>query len=187
MLTARLLKKQFVARSMIGFYDGPYCWHHFILTKCSSVARDLPHPQECRWPDRWAEAHPIVFSVLYGLYNHRQESNRDIQIERSFTTNDDAEVITRRLDKWSLKYGFVCTSNVTGSWEFRRGSHFVAAFTFDVRKIPTVVSVTLKGGQPTSVQCSLHVRSWLRIATPGDYKRVEEQADLLVSYLKGVI
>jgi len=111
----------------------------------------------------------------------------DIQIERSFTTNDGVEVITQRLDMWSLKYGFVCTSNVTGSLEFRRGSHLVAAFTFDVRKIPTVVSVTLKGEQPTSIRCSLRVKSWLNIATPGDYKRVEEQADLLVSYLKGVI
>ena len=111
----------------------------------------------------------------------------DIRIERSFTTNDDVEAITQRLDKWSLKYGFVCTCNVAGSWEFRRGSHLVAAFTFDVRKIPTVVSVTLTGGQPNSVQCSVHVRSLLSIATPGDYKRVEEQADLLVSYLKGLI
>ena len=111
----------------------------------------------------------------------------DIRIERSFTTNDDVEAITQRLDKWSLKYGFVCTYNVAGTWEFRRGSHLVAGFTFDVRKVPTVVSVTLTGDQPNSVQCSVHVRSWLNIAMPGDYKRVEEQADLLVSCLKGVI
>ena len=111
----------------------------------------------------------------------------DIRIERSFTLIEDMETISQRLDKWSIKYGLTCTRGVLGNWEFRRGSQLVASFTFDVRKVPTTVSITIAEGKPLSVRCSIHVKSWLNIATPGDSKRVEEQMDLLISHIKGSI
>ena len=70
-------------------------------------------------------------------------------------------------------------------WEYERGSHLVAAFTFDVRKVPTVVTINISEARPSHVECVMHVKSLWGIATPGDPKRVEEQIELLVAYAKG--
>ena len=109
----------------------------------------------------------------------------NIHLERSLEIGDSMETVSRRLNSWSKKYGLICTRDTLGDWAFRRGTHFQTSYTFDVRKVPTTVTVTMTDGQPAEVYCSILVKSWLNIATPGDPKRVEEQIELLVAYVKG--
>jgi len=109
----------------------------------------------------------------------------NIRIQREFRTDAEADTIRERLGKWSDKYTFICTRDQHADWEFQRGSHLMAAFTFDVRKIPTTVTINVSDGTPEHVECIMHVKSSWNIATPGDPKRVEEQIELLIAYLKG--
>ena len=109
----------------------------------------------------------------------------NIHLERSFEIADNMETVSRRLGCWSQKHGLTCTRDTLGDWEFRRGAHLQASYTFDVRKVPTTVTITMTGSQPAEVHCSILVKSWLSIATPGDPKRVEEQTELLEAYVRG--
>jgi len=110
----------------------------------------------------------------------------DIHLKRSFVIDASIEKISHRLKQWSHKYGLTCTCDTPGNWEYHRGTHLQASFTFDVRKVPTTVTVTMTEGPPANVNCSIHVKSWLNFETPGDKKRVEEQIELLMAYIKGI-
>ena len=72
-----------------------------------------------------------------------------------------------------------------GDWEYRRGTQLQALYSFDVRKVPTTVTITTEGEHPAKVHCSILVKSWLQFTTPGDPRRVEEQIELLEAYVKG--
>jgi len=109
----------------------------------------------------------------------------NIRIQRQFQTESDVTTIRERLRRWSDKYGFSTMRDQDTEWEFRRGSHLVAAFTFDVRKIPTVATITVPEDKPSQVECIMHVKSPWSFATPGDPKRVEEQVELLMAYAMG--
>jgi len=128
----------------------------------------------------------------------------NIYLERTFATQEGRRDIARRLDRWAEKYDWVCTRSGAGHWQFTRGSALQAIYTFDIRKVPTVATVTLTTGSPqqedsiqaglqlrvesdssAELHCSMHVRSFLQIETPGDHKRVQEQLDVLIGHLKG--
>jgi hypothetical protein len=111
----------------------------------------------------------------------------NIHLERSFEITDSTETVSRRLRRWSQKYGLTCTSDSLGNWEYRRGTHLQASYTFDVRKVPTTVTITMVGEQPAKVHCSILVKSWLSIATRGETSRVEEQIELLEAYVRGFL
>jgi hypothetical protein len=109
----------------------------------------------------------------------------NIYFDRSFETMDTEETVSSRLYKWSQEEGFICTRASLGYWEYRRGTHFQALYTFRIRKIPTTVTVRMKDEQPANVHCSMAVKSWLSIETGRDKKRFNEQMKLLVAYIEG--
>ena len=111
----------------------------------------------------------------------------NINFKRSFMIDESIENVSRRLKLWSQKYGLTCTCDTIGNWEFYRGTNLQAFYTFDVRKVPTTITVAMTEGRPANMNCSIHVKSWLSIATPGDPRRVEEQIELLIAYIKGAI
>ena len=111
----------------------------------------------------------------------------NIKIERQFQIDIAADELSKRLRKWAENAGFFCTSERPQFWCYRRGNSFSALYTFDIRKIPTEVSISVVSENPLQVHCSFHVKTLCQIALPGDPKRVTEQMDLLVSHLKGAL
>ena len=111
----------------------------------------------------------------------------DIRQERAFEIRCDATDIKKRLEVWAEKSNFTRTLDSDKSWEFKRGTHFQASYTFDVRNIPTTVRVEASGTDSLSVRCTFHVKSTLNIETSGDKKKVSEQFDLLEAHLKAAL
>lgn len=109
------------------------------------------------------------------------QQQRTIQIEAS------QQDVLQRANAWAAKSEFVLETQSINQMVFTRGSHWHAIYTFDVRKLPTTVSLVLSGQSPVIVECSFKVGSPLSISTPGDRKRVSEHFDLLVAYLKGAL
>ncbi|MCC5844056.1 MAG: hypothetical protein JJU05_07385 [Verrucomicrobia bacterium] len=109
-----------------------------------------------------------------------------IQIERNIQIKDGISSLANRLKNWSHKYRFTCHQNSNGQWIYKRGTPLQAFYTFDIRKVPTTVTMNALGENPTIVQCRILVKSGLQLATPDDPMRVEEQLDLLEAYLEGV-
>jgi len=107
--------------------------------------------------------------------------------ERRIKVEIPADVISQRLGAWATKHGFVCTKASPGCWEFTRGTHLQAAFTFDVRKIPTTVNVKAPSDESGDLVCSFVVGSLLSLQTAGDQKRISEQFDILEAHLKGAL
>jgi hypothetical protein len=110
----------------------------------------------------------------------------NISIERSFEISEGVESAARCLGYWSLKYGYTCTRDSGGEWEFIRGSQLQALYSFDIRKTPTTIKVSITDSEPATAHCSIQVKSWLQWSTGADPKRVGEQMDLLQAYLNGV-
>ncbi len=107
--------------------------------------------------------------------------------ERELTLEGTATEVAARLNRWAEKAEFECTRETPQDWHFRRGSQLQAAFTFDIRKIPTDVEIAIVSDSPLTVRCQWHVHSPLTISTPGDDKRIVEQFDLLAAHLKGAL
>lgn len=111
----------------------------------------------------------------------------EILQERQFEIDLSQNEIGARLDKWANSSGFVCTTITPQRWVFERGSKLAALYSFDIKKIPTNVYVSLLASTPASLHCSFKVKSSLAMQTSGDSKRVSEQLDVLVSYIKGAL
>jgi hypothetical protein len=95
-------------------------------------------------------------------------------------------VLGERLRSWSEGAGFTLQSKTPSRWVYRRGSHWHAAYTFDIRKIPTEVVVQLLDGQGNRVQCSVDCGSWLQMETGWDRAKVQAVLDVLVAHLLDV-
>jgi hypothetical protein len=103
----------------------------------------------------------------------------NIKMERPFEILENAEPASRCLESWSQKYGYTCTRDLAGDWEFIRGTQLQALYSNDIRKTPTTVRVSINDGDPATAHCSIHVRSWLQWSTASDLKRIEEHMELL--------
>jgi hypothetical protein len=105
------------------------------------------------------------------------------------------EQIKERLNRWAARYKFTNDSPEAGDFDdagkgdllYRRGSHWQAFYTFDIRKVPTVVRVVFHPSHPGQVTCSMECGSWLQFSTAADTTRVSEQMDLLEACLKGAL
>jgi hypothetical protein len=105
------------------------------------------------------------------------------------------EQIKDRLNRWAARYGFTSDSPEEGDFDdsgqgdllFRRGSHWQAFYTFDIRKVPTIVRIVFHPSQTGQVTCSMECGSWLQFSSPADAKRLSEQMDLLEACLKGAL
>ena len=108
--------------------------------------------------------------------------------ERTIHTGcSSREQVRERLSRWAERYGFVGADSDDDGLAFKRGSHWQALYTFDIRKVPTVVRITLGASEGAQVSCRLSCGSWLQFAAPGDQKRLAEQFDLLEACLKGAL
>jgi hypothetical protein len=92
-----------------------------------------------------------------------------------------------RLQFWAARYGFERTAGTNEDFTYTRGSQWQAFYTFDIRKVPTVVTISLLPGDEGSCLCRIKCGSWLQVASPGDEKRLSEQMDLLEACLKGAL
>ena len=95
--------------------------------------------------------------------------------------------LRQRLEAWARRYDFLLTAEPPDGFEYRRGSHWHALYTFDVRKIPTEVLVRATDDTFGDCFCTITAGSWLQVTAPGDGKRVSEQMDLLEACLKGLL
>jgi len=109
----------------------------------------------------------------------------NIKQQRTFQVEASQQDVSQRANAWAAKSDFILEAQSENKMSFARGSHWHALYTFDVRKLPTKVSITLSGQSPVSADCTFEVGSPFSIKTPGDTKRVSEQFDLLVAHLKG--
>lgn len=111
----------------------------------------------------------------------------NIQQQRVIQIDASRQDLIQRANAWAAKSEFVLETQSMNQMVFKRGSHWHAIYTFDVRKLPTTVSLMFSGQSPANVECTFKVGSPLSISTPGDSKRVSEHFDLLVAYLKGAL
>ena len=105
-------------------------------------------------------------------------------ISRIKTRLDDSRLAGLQHARFNQRFLRLERDNL-GDWEYRRGTQLQALYSFDVRKVPTTVTITTEGEHPAKVHCSILVKSWLQFTTPGDPRRVEEQIELLEAYVKG--
>lgn len=110
----------------------------------------------------------------------------DLKVEREVSIDVAGPELRDRLARWATSSGFVCTSDLSGSWAFTRGSQLGALVAFDLRKHPTE-AVVRHDADRKSVYCSMRVTSPLTITTGGDSKRMEEQVNLLIAHVKGAL
>ena len=110
-----------------------------------------------------------------------------IRQQREIFIDASSDEITNRATTWAAKADFVLKTQTSTQLRFVRGSLWKALYTFDVRKLPTGVTLTVSEGSPTTVTCEFDVRSPITIQTPGDEKRISEHFDLLIAHLTGTL
>jgi len=101
---------------------------------------------------------------------------------------ENPTVITERLNQWAKKYKFkveASLENNKSKWLYKRGSHFRGSWSFDVRCVPTTVTIEYDEIKQ-SLTCLFHVKSLFYRQMPSDPLRVDEQLELLIAYLKNV-
>ncbi len=108
------------------------------------------------------------------------------KVESILVFKYDYDILLSRLEKWSEKYNFKLLGNNTGEKKliYKRGNHFRASCSFDVRYVPTTVSVQLLDNE-NKIIIKFHVKSYFYKAFPSDPDRVNEQLELLIAYLRG--
>src|SRR4051794_24181145 len=105
-----------------------------------------------------------------------------IQLSRVVNLSISAEALREVLTCWSVLAGFSEVSVSPGRWVFRRGSAWLAPWTFDIRKVPTEVTATqlpISGQVVVSLVCS----SMWQIALPRDRRALEDDFDQLCAFL----
>ncbi len=98
---------------------------------------------------------------------------------------DSRQELLEHLEFWSGRYGFERAEDNEEDFVYRRGSHWHALYTFDIRKVPTKVSVRVLHDGPGACVCTMSCGSWFQFSTPGDVKRLSDEMDLLEACLKG--
>jgi len=102
--------------------------------------------------------------------------------EMTLDFSENMDILNKRIKLWSEKYKFKLTKE-NEIWYCQRGSHFRASCSFDVRYVPTTVTIKLNDNK---IDILFHVKSFFYHAMPSDNSRVDEQLELLMAYLKGV-
>lgn len=97
------------------------------------------------------------------------------------------EELADRLGFWAARYGFRRAPDGIGCFVYERGSHWHAIYTFDIRKVPTEVRVTLLDDGAGICRCTISCGSWLQISTPGDEDRLSQEMDLLEACIGGAL
>lgn len=72
----------------------------------------------------------------------------NIQQQRTVQIEASKEELCRRTKTWAAKSEFILESESDNESVFTRGSHWHAIYTFDVRKMPTRVSIRISGQSP---------------------------------------
>jgi len=122
--------------------------------------------------------------ILYNInLNLGVSMNYTKEIEFSF--KDDIKKLEFRTKLWATKYKFKLVERDSIKWVFKRGNHFRASCSFDVRYVPTTVKIYYLVGVK-KVNISFHVKSLFYATMPDDKFRVDEQVELLIAYLKGI-
>lgn len=107
----------------------------------------------------------------------------NIHLTRSRYVYSKPETILAWLDEWQRSQGFQSAAEETDSLTMKRGSHWSAAFTFDIRKIPSTLSVSVEGEYPCLLTIELRCKSPLAMQTPGDKGKLEKDLNLLEDFL----
>jgi hypothetical protein len=106
----------------------------------------------------------------------------NIKIERSFALDVAATELRARLLAWAERAGFRFVEESPGRWLFRRGSQLHALYSFDIRKIPTVLEVKhLPAAGKVAV--SLICGSWSQLLTSSDRDKLENETATLFAWL----
>lgn len=102
--------------------------------------------------------------------------------------NEYRATVLARINAWALEGGFqVVTANATERLVFERGSSWSAMWTFDIRKIPTRVEISIVGDGPCTLYIKFAVSSGWQATSARDRTNFEEQVNLLVAKAKGAI
>ena len=107
----------------------------------------------------------------------------NIHLERSFFVYSHPEKIVSWLEKWGPSQGFQTAGEETTTFALTRGSHWWAGISMDIRKIPTKLSVALKGSHPCLLSVALVCKSPLSMQTPGDKAKLEKDLFELEDHL----
>ena len=102
--------------------------------------------------------------------------------EAIFKTDDSYNVLLIRAKFWAQRYKFILVEENEYKIIYRRGSHFRASCSFDVRYVPSIVTIEYLENK---IIVSFYVKSYFYHAMPTDSSRVDEQLELLIAYLKG--
>ena len=104
------------------------------------------------------------------------KSNLKIKVKDSY------EIIKKRADFWAKKYKFKKYQENENEIIYKRGSHLRVSCSFDVRYIPSTVTIKLKNEE---IEIIFHAKSIFYHAFPSDSERIDEQTELLSAYIKG--
>jgi hypothetical protein len=123
--------------------------------------------------------HPPQYEAHSGLgpLDVVVRSRFPLDITANRVVDIDTEALGRRVQLAAQSCGYTIETPSENKWTLCRGSLWHAVFTFDVRKLPT--TVTIEVISPTRLHIDLLCHSALTISTPGDPKRISRELDEL--------
>ena len=99
----------------------------------------------------------------------------DIFALREIEIVQAAESLEQRILRAAKVFGFSSEVQAERRWRLSRGSKWHAFYTWDIRKLPTTVTIELV--LPTQLNISMHCRSVMSISRLDDARRLAEQLD----------
>ncbi len=111
----------------------------------------------------------------------------NIDTSRSFAVSEVPPKLIERAREWATREKWEVLSQSDARLVVKRGGGIWSWFTFDIRKLPTTVTVEVKGNGPYEATVRYEVKSGAQAETADDRKRVEEQLELIVAKVKGAV
>jgi hypothetical protein len=105
-----------------------------------------------------------------------------VELEHTLRQDISPERFRARLLAWAEANGFTAAEELPNRWVLRRGSHWHALYTFNIRKVPTAVVVRhlpLTG----EVACSLVCGSPFQAIAPWERATLQKDFDSLLACL----
>lgn len=99
----------------------------------------------------------------------------DIFARREIEIVQAAESLEQRILRAAKVFGFSSEVQAERRWRLSRGSKWHAFYTWDIRKLPTTITIELV--LPTQLNISMHCRSVMSISRLDDARRLAEQLD----------
>jgi hypothetical protein len=153
-----------------------------LVARAWSAAQLGEHHLPIPWSRVAVELRLVIIALLGRRRPNQGTEPMHIQLSRVIDLPISPEILHEVLTGWSVLAGFTEENVSPGRWVFRRGSAWLAPWTFDVRKVPTeviAVHLPISGQVAVSLVCS----SVWQVALPHERRLLEDDFDQLCACL----